>query len=112
MEGECKYMKECKCGFSYKDKNDLEMVNLIATEGIVKYYCPDCKEYKFTEKFAKEMSNPKAIKFSEDEIEFVNTINGKEVRQGSYEEYIELEKASSNSRFYTINEKGERIYEK
>lgn len=43
-------MKKCKCGFNYKDKNDLEMVNLTATEGVIKYYCPDCKDYKLKEK--------------------------------------------------------------
>ena len=32
----------------------------------------------------------------EDEVIWVNTINGKEVVQGSYEEYIELEKSCIN----------------
>ena len=39
-------MKKCRCGFHYNNENDLEMVNLILTKGVIKYYCPDCKSYK------------------------------------------------------------------
>ena len=47
-------MKKCKCGFTYETKNDLERVNLIEREGKIKYYCPDCKSYKYTEKVNKD----------------------------------------------------------
>ena len=43
-------MKKCGCGFTYKNKNDLEIVRL---EESIKYYCPDCKTYKYTEKTKK-----------------------------------------------------------
>lgn len=46
-------MKKCSCGFSYRDTKDLEMVNLIETKEEIKYYCPCCKKYKFTEKYSK-----------------------------------------------------------
>lgn len=46
-------MKKCQCGFVYNDKNDLERINLIE-QGVNKYYCPDCKKYKFIEKIKKE----------------------------------------------------------
>lgn len=47
-------MKKCACGFSYRDIKDLEMVKLIATTGVIKYYCPCCKKYKFTDKYSEE----------------------------------------------------------
>lgn len=47
-------MKNCACGFSYRDTKDLEMINLIATKGVIKYYCPCCKQYKFTEKYSEQ----------------------------------------------------------
>lgn len=40
-------MKTCKCGFNYKSNDNLEMVNLSQTEGVIKYYCPNCKNLRF-----------------------------------------------------------------
>lgn len=42
-------MKKCGCGFKYNTKNDLETIRL-EKENKIKYYCPDCKKYKYTEK--------------------------------------------------------------
>ena len=50
-------MKKCKYGFSYNSKKDLEAINLMEEKEIVKYYCPDCKTYKYTEKIKKEKNN-------------------------------------------------------
>lgn len=43
-------MKKYACGYEYKTKEDLEIVKL-EKEGKTKYYCPDCKKYKYTEKY-------------------------------------------------------------
>lgn len=43
-------MKKCKCGFEYKTKDSLEIIR-IAKENKLKYYCPDCKSYKYAEKY-------------------------------------------------------------
>lgn len=67
-------MKQCKCGFSYERKEDLEMVNLVQSEGVIKYYCPDCKEFKTSEKFDND-SNLKSKTVDADvNIEFVDSL--------------------------------------
>lgn len=65
-------MKQCKCGFSYNSKEELEMVNLIQTEGVIKYYCPDCKKFKTSEKF--EDKKESGADNSDVKVEFVNSL--------------------------------------
>lgn len=61
-------MKKCECGFSYNKREDLEMVNLIQAEGVINYYCPDCKSLKDSE-------SVNAYKLNDDvKIEFVEGI--------------------------------------
>lgn len=68
-------MKKCKCGFNYSGKKDLEMVNLIQSTGIVKYYCPDCKTLKITEKFEDNKNlNSENEELSEVTICFVDNL--------------------------------------
>lgn len=64
-------MKKCKCGFCYQNKEDLERVNLTQTEGVIKYYCPDCKTFKTSEKIQDkhDLVNSNDVK-----IEFVGNL--------------------------------------